>query len=307
MFSILQDRLWTLEGSIEQRLKWAAGANPGLADVLHEFEASLEHRRSLLQQERERMLQTLSLCGTLLHFEALRTRTSDSIALDKGGFDILQRCRQGWAPGSTLLSTLELRLLQRLDSLGGGVLGASDWMELVRNHLNNLQTAMVARREDVGRQVEATLDRLQQLVDEMKAALVRHNHMLSSLKSLLKAMAKDEGAGENVLVEGRVRDWLAQHRDWQESTQDVLHRVNKAIEKPSGHDQTAILQAAGSFLQKLSPMTRRYFRFCLALITVGEMSLISEVVLFLYITLFTHYMLDKDIQMYLCFHMNYNF
>lgn len=44
----VQERLAHLESSIEQRLKWAAGANPSLNPILENFEQTLKERKRLI-------------------------------------------------------------------------------------------------------------------------------------------------------------------------------------------------------------------------------------------------------------------
>ena len=46
--SSVQDKLSQLESSIEQRLKWAAGANPSLNPTLERFESTLKERKRLI-------------------------------------------------------------------------------------------------------------------------------------------------------------------------------------------------------------------------------------------------------------------
>lgn len=55
--SLPQEKLASLEGSIEQRLKWAGGANPALAPVLQDFELTISERRSLVARESQRTSQ----------------------------------------------------------------------------------------------------------------------------------------------------------------------------------------------------------------------------------------------------------
>ena len=45
----IQERHLSLEGSITQRLKWAAGANPSLNQVVQQFEEALSARNILIQ------------------------------------------------------------------------------------------------------------------------------------------------------------------------------------------------------------------------------------------------------------------
>ena len=46
--SSVQEKLTHLESSIEQRLKWAAGANPSLNPTLENFEHTLKARKRLI-------------------------------------------------------------------------------------------------------------------------------------------------------------------------------------------------------------------------------------------------------------------
>ncbi len=119
---MLQEKLASLEGSIEQRLKWAGGANPALAPVLQDFEATIAERRALVMKESQRANQVTFLCSTILNFEGLRTRTSEALNMDATLFELVKRC-QGTcsyaAQFSTSVSSLELQLLHGLVSLAG--------------------------------------------------------------------------------------------------------------------------------------------------------------------------------------------
>lgn len=44
----MEEKLGAQESSIEQRLKWAAGANPALNPVLQNFEKTLADRKKLM-------------------------------------------------------------------------------------------------------------------------------------------------------------------------------------------------------------------------------------------------------------------
>ena len=54
--SSVQEKFTQLESSIEQRLKWAAGANPSLNPILENFERTLKDRKRLI---------VVSICITL--------------------------------------------------------------------------------------------------------------------------------------------------------------------------------------------------------------------------------------------------
>lgn len=52
-----QEKLASLEASIEQRLKWAGGANPALTPVLQDFEMTITERRAIVARENQRTSQ----------------------------------------------------------------------------------------------------------------------------------------------------------------------------------------------------------------------------------------------------------
>lgn len=106
-----------LEGSIEQRLKWAGGANPALTPVLQDFEATIAERRALVMKESQRANQVTFLCSTIINFEGLRIRTPDALNMDAALFELVKRCQATCsyaAQFSTSVSSLELQLLHRL-------------------------------------------------------------------------------------------------------------------------------------------------------------------------------------------------
>ena len=71
-----------LVASVEQRLKWAAGANPALSEVMAAFESAVGTRSERLNIEQRLSTLVGNTCNALLHHEALRTRTSEGLAHD---------------------------------------------------------------------------------------------------------------------------------------------------------------------------------------------------------------------------------
>lgn len=47
--SSLLEKIVSMQGDISQRLKWAAGANPQVSEVLKTVESSLEHKSAVYQ------------------------------------------------------------------------------------------------------------------------------------------------------------------------------------------------------------------------------------------------------------------
>ena len=75
--------------SVEQRLKWAAGANPALSEVMAAFESAVNTRSDRLNLEQRLSTLVGNTCNAILHHEALRTRTSEGLAHDTAFLQVI--------------------------------------------------------------------------------------------------------------------------------------------------------------------------------------------------------------------------
>lgn len=80
----------SLVASVEQRLKWAAGANPALTEVMCAFELAVSSRSERLNLEQRLSTLVGNTCNAVLHHEALRTRTSEGVAHDTAFLQVCQ-------------------------------------------------------------------------------------------------------------------------------------------------------------------------------------------------------------------------
>ncbi|XP_015766823.1 PREDICTED: serine/threonine-protein kinase SMG1-like [Acropora digitifera] len=93
----VEEKFGTQESSIEQRLKWAAGANPALNPVLQNFEQTLAARKKLLAVEGKHSSDICNLSNAILHCEALRTQTADAVGVDNVMTALVKRCQHSSA------------------------------------------------------------------------------------------------------------------------------------------------------------------------------------------------------------------
>ncbi|XP_071000587.1 serine/threonine-protein kinase SMG1-like [Oncorhynchus clarkii lewisi] len=237
----VQEKLASLEGSIEQRLKWAGGANPALAPVLQDFDLTIAERRALVARESQRTSQVTFLCSTILNFEGLRMRTPEALSMDSALFELLKRCQQTCsyaAQFNTSVSSIELQLLHRLSPALELPIGSPDWLACAQKQLGQELATQGAVQEEREQQLDVATESLQLLVDSIKGILSNHNRQLADVKHLLRAMAKDEenalAEGEEVTYEGSVRQFLLEYKAWQDNVQIVLFTVVQATGQPRG-------------------------------------------------------------------------
>uniref|UniRef100_A0A671VFB0 non-specific serine/threonine protein kinase n=1 Tax=Sparus aurata TaxID=8175 RepID=A0A671VFB0_SPAAU len=266
----IQEKLSSLEASIEQRLKWAGGANPALAPVLQDFEITIRERRAMVARENQRTSQVTFLCSTILNFEGLRTRSPEAINMDAALFELLKRCQQTCsyaAQFSSTVSPLELQLLHRLVGLTFDLdnlpIGTPDWLSCAQRQLEEELSVERRAQEAREQQLETCGETLQLLVDSIKTILSNHNRQLADVKHLLRAMAKDEEAaltdGEEVAYEGSVRHFLLEYKAWQDNIQLVLFTVVQASGQPRSQEQLELLEEIPATLKELHSQSQSVY------------------------------------------------
>uniref|UniRef100_A0A8C3BJN8 non-specific serine/threonine protein kinase n=1 Tax=Cairina moschata TaxID=8855 RepID=A0A8C3BJN8_CAIMO len=244
----VQEKLAALEASIEQRLKWAGGANPALAPVLQDFDATIAERRNLVLKESQRASQVTFLCSNIIHFESLRTRTAEALNLDAALFELLKRCQQMCSFASQFnssVSDLELRLLQRVGTGLEHPIGSSEWLHSAHKQLTQEISTQRTVQTEREQQIETVCETIQNLVDSIKTVLTGHNRQLGDVKHLLKAMAKDEEAaladGEDVPYENSVRQFLGEYKSWQDNIQTVLFTLVQVMGQVRSQEHVEML------------------------------------------------------------------
>nr|XP_046270775.1 serine/threonine-protein kinase SMG1 isoform X2 [Scatophagus argus] len=262
----IQEKLVSLEGSIEQRLKWAGGANPALAPVLQDFEMTIRERRAMVARENQRTSQVTFLCSTILNFEGLRTRSPEALNLDAALFELLKRCQQTCsyaAQFSSTVSPLELQLLHRLSPVLDLPIGTPDWLSCAQRQLEQELSVERRTQEEREHQLESCGETLQLLVDSIKTILSNHNRLLADVKYLLRAMAKDEETaladGEEVTYEGSVRHFLLEYKAWQDNIQLVLFTVVQASGQPRNQEQLELLEDVPATLKELHSQSQSVY------------------------------------------------
>ncbi|XP_069566221.1 serine/threonine-protein kinase SMG1 isoform X2 [Brachyistius frenatus] len=262
----IQEKLVSLEASIEQRLKWAGGANPALAPVLQDFEMTIRERRAMVARDNQRTSQVTFLCSTILNFESLRTRSPEALNMDAALFELLKRCQQTCSYASQFSSTvspLELQLLHRLSPVPDLPIGSPDWLSYAQRQLEEELSIERRTQEEREQQLESCGETLQLLVDSIKTILSNHNRQLADVKHLLRAMAKDEEAaladGEEVAYEGSVRHFLLDYKGWQDNIQLVLFTVVQASGQPRNQEQLELLEDIPATLKELHSQSQSVY------------------------------------------------
>ncbi|XP_065311979.1 serine/threonine-protein kinase SMG1 isoform X2 [Dermacentor albipictus] len=223
----------SLVGAVEQRLKWAGGANPALADTRNTFAQLLDQWTDAVQLVNDLSVEVCEASEALLLREALRTRTTEALAWDSGLLGLLNRCQESCmlAENAAPLAPAEQQLLQLQ---GSAPLPSEASVEWLRSLLDKV--ALGACREQL-EQAKTSRDTcreaLQSQVSTLRAdVLGKHHELLSELRSLLKSLARQEDT--------TVQEYLATYRQFSERASELVRTLLAPDTTPSESAQEAL-------------------------------------------------------------------
>lgn len=261
--SELREKYTNLTGNVEQRLKWAAGSNPTIAQALEEFsngvEVALEGVSQLVHQSKE----VASLCNAVLHYEALRTHTVDAITWDANFTSVLNTCQESCMLLERYHSTVspQEEMLVTLCHLPADV--NTQWIQnasvAVSDHIE-LLTKLVS---DQSRELRKAAENVRLNVVTLRTHLTTHHKFMSDIRALLKSMAKFEDEGGLAGVD----EYLALYRTYSETISGLIRQML--------HDPLSP-EKAKAYLQKLQEVTMQTGTIYDILVEFGNECVVEE-------------------------------
>lgn len=181
-----------LIASADQRLKWAAGANPDLNEILSAFEASVAEREKKLDAEQQIVNLILSTCKTIEQHENLRTQNSDSKIYDKRFLSACEKLRAAYLYHCfkiDAVSSVEENIMQLYTP---DLLNNSRWVSVISEKISEIIT--IRQKELMEQKLNnlVTQDRIMHNLDKINICYGKHGKIMSEFKSLLKSMTKIE-------------------------------------------------------------------------------------------------------------------
>uniref|UniRef100_A0A6B0VG32 non-specific serine/threonine protein kinase n=1 Tax=Ixodes ricinus TaxID=34613 RepID=A0A6B0VG32_IXORI len=228
----------SLAGAVEQRLKWAVGANPALTQTRDLFAQLVARWNEALRSLCQLSSEVCEASEALLLRESLRSRTAEALTWDAGFLALVNRCQESCmlAEAQQGASPVERQLLQLLGKPPPPQQDAGH--EWVRSLLDKV--ALSACREEL-EQAKAARDScrnsLQKQVSTLRSEVLgKHHELMSELRSLLKSLARQEDAP--------VQEYLALYRRFSEQASEMVRSL-LAAESPSEGAQRALADLAG--------------------------------------------------------------
>lgn len=185
----------TLIASAEQRLKWAAGANPALSEVMSAFESCVKVHRERVEKEKSLAQQIISMANTIILHEVLRTPTQEAIVSDNSMARLVEDCEKTYGliqNTPVVLTAAEEGLVtlvppkKRIDT---------DWIGKAEEKISESVRNLKSDLEPMQMRLFSSEDCLLNRATAIRSVLVRHHKIIADIKTLLKSMLKYDDAG----------------------------------------------------------------------------------------------------------------
>ncbi|XP_058794779.1 serine/threonine-protein kinase SMG1 [Phymastichus coffea] len=222
----------SLVQSAVQRLKWAAGANPALSEVMAAFDNAVIISCEKLQRQANLSGLVASTCNSILHYEAIRTRTQESLANDANFVKLVKHWEESCVLGMSLTITVTpveeglVELLQNSSSSADGGNIDANWLrqteKLISEAIVEAQKKLKERQESLATAQQT----LREQVALLQAIVAEHHRLMNDVRLPLRSMAKQQS-----LV--GLRDFLLNYRSCTESLSSTVKELESENLEPA--------------------------------------------------------------------------
>lgn len=201
-----------------QRLKWASGANPALVEVMSAFDNAVLSSCEKLTRQHNLAAVVVNTCNSILHYEALRTRTSESVTHDANFIKLTKHWEESCVLTVNLnitVTVIEESLVQLLQ-LENNV--DVNWLKqaekLVSEAILDTQKKLQEKQDTL---YKAKIS-LRERVANLQNVLTEHHRLMSDVRMLLRTMVKQE----NIIG---LQEFLSAYRSFTESISTIVKEL----------------------------------------------------------------------------------
>ncbi|XP_055937546.1 serine/threonine-protein kinase SMG1-like isoform X2 [Argiope bruennichi] len=226
--SSAQERYLSLTSGIEQRLKWAAGANPSLSTVQEEFEAAIAAKTAMISSANQISRELVNVCNSVLHFEALRTKTTEALSSDNTFIALITRCKETCELAESCqsqISPIEEHLISLQPLEKDGV--TTDWLTSI---IKKVSQSLSSCREKLEQQKTATntcWEALHLQVAHVHDLISVHHKLMSEVRHILRNLAKHEEQelGIDYKADGHIHRYMAMYKEFSERISAIVSKL----------------------------------------------------------------------------------
>lgn len=213
-----RDQQQNLVSSAVQRLKWAAGANPALGEVMSAFDNAVLLSCEKLTRQHNLASSVINTCNSILHYEALRTRTSESVTHDTNFVKLIKH----WEESCILTMNLNITVTAIEESLVELLHMESNvdmnWLKQAERFISEAILDVQKKLQEKQEGLVSAQERLREQVSNLQSVLTEHHRLMSDVRILLRTMVKQEN------IDG-LQEFLSSYRSFTESISAIVKEL----------------------------------------------------------------------------------
>lgn len=182
-----KDELNVLITAINQRLKWAVGANPNLLELNNQFINAVSLRQDLIEKIGSSATFTLKECTSILKYEKLRVSTPEALEEDQHFLNLVSRWEKSCLMAKSCLNVvtpIEEALIELLDPEG-----PIDriWLNNVAALIDEMIDQVQQDINKVEKEIVCSQDELQSCAYRLRALMANHHRIAPKLLAIIKS------------------------------------------------------------------------------------------------------------------------
>lgn len=218
----IDDELKQCTVIILQRLKWAAGANPMINELMNDFE-SISHTKALhLERDNQYAEIALKYSISIFNYEMLRLKTPKAILSDEEFLNFLQQWETVCVAERNVLHTvspIEEGLVELLDPEGPI---ESSWIENVTCLLDDMINQMHNEIDVNEKSMVTSQDNLHLSAHKLRNLMTTHHRISADIRNLLKSILKyEEGGSSNEML----REYFSKYKSFIDNVSELHGNV----------------------------------------------------------------------------------
>lgn len=213
----------TLIASADQRLKWAAGANPDLNEVLSAFEAAVASRDNRLSVEQQIANVILATVNTILQHELLSIQTPEAKALDKVFLNSCEKWRAACQYSTMKLDVVSGTEESLMKLFTPDMVTNPKWLPLLSEKVTELINITQKELNSKKEEMFTVDDTLLMSVSNLAKQYSKQSKLINEVKPLLKSLAKTDEFGF------QTQKFVADYREYTEKFAIFVHNFKKDL------------------------------------------------------------------------------
>jgi serine/threonine-protein kinase SMG1 len=208
--------------AVLQRLKWAAGANPLIIELMSNFESISNTKSVNLERERKYADAALKYSIAILNYEMLRFKTQKAIVSDEEFLNFLQQWENVCIAERSVLHTvnaIEEGIVELLDPEGPI---ERTWIENVTTLIDDMMNQVHSEIDTNDKRVVTTQDNLHLSAHKLRNLMSAHHRISADIRNLLKSTMKHD---ESVNNNESLREYFSRYKLFIESVTDLHGNV----------------------------------------------------------------------------------